>query len=172
MRNIKSINSYSINSNGKIQIISDENLFKNFKKINSFNKRKNGKNQKLEDIINNNKKEIKINKKILFKIAKNFCEKNKDKNSITLGTFESNRNNNYNLNRNINIFKNRDQKIRNLYIKNRNKANINYSKYNINHSIYNNIKETYGNNMSIFHNKSLSTYGLELNSKKYMKLKM
>lgn len=172
MRNIKSINSYSINSNGKIQIISDENLFKNFKKINSFNKRKNGKNQKLEDIINNNKKEIKINKKILFKIAKNFCEKNKDKNSITLGTFESNRNNNYNLNRNINIFKNRDQKIRNLYIKNRNKANINYSKYNINHSIYNNIKETYGNNMSIFHNKSLSTYGLELISKKYMKLKM
>ena len=172
MRNIKSINSYSINSNGKIQIISDENLFKNFKKINSFNKRKNGKNQKLEDIINNNKKEIKINKKILFKIAKNFCEKNKDKNSITLGTFESNRNNNYNLNRNINIFKNRDQKIRNLYIKNRNKANINNSKYNINHSIYNNIKETYGNNMSIFHNKSLSTYGLELNSKKYMKLKM
>ena len=172
MRNIKSINSYSINSNGKIQIISDENLFKNFKKINSFNKRKNGKNQKLEDIINNNKKEIKINKKILFKIAKNFCEKNKDKNSITLGTFESNRNNNYNLNRNLNIFKNRDQKIRNLYIKNRNKANINYSKYNINHIIYNNIKETYGNNMSIFHNKSLSTYGLELNSKKYMKLKM
>ena len=172
MRNIKSINSYSINSNGKIQIISDENLFKNFKKINSFNKRKNGKNQKLEDIINNNKKEIKINKKILFKIAKNFCEKNKDKNSITLGTFESNRNNNYNLNRNINIFKNRDQKIRNLYIKNRNKANINYSKYNINHSIYNNIKEIYGNNMSIFHNKSLSTYGLELISKKYMKLKM
>lgn len=173
MKNIKSINSYSINNNGKIQIISDENLFKNFKKINSFNKRKNGKNQKLDDIINNNKKEIKINKKILFKIAKNFCEKNRDKNSITLGNIESNRNNNSNLNRNSNTFKNREQKIRNLYIKNRNiKANINNSKYNIHHSIYNSIKETYGNNISIFHNKSLSTYGLDINSKKYMKLKM
>ena len=173
MRNIKSINSNSINNNGKIQISTDENLFKNFKKINSFNKRKTGKNQKIEDIINNNKKEIKINKKILFKIAKNFCEKNKDKNSITLGTIESNRNNNSNLNRNLNIFKNRDQKIRNLYIKNRNiKTNINNSKYNINHSIYNSIKDNYGNSMSIFHNKSLSTYGLELINKKYMKLKM
>jgi len=170
MKNIKSINSYSINNNGKNQIISDENLFKNFKKINSFNKRTNGKNQKLEDIINNNKKEIKINKKILFKIAKNFCEKNKDKNSITLGTIESNRNNNSNLNRNLKIFKKRDHKIRNLYIKNRNiKANINNTKYNINH---NSIKENYGNNMNIFHNKSLSTYGLEFNNRKNMKLKM
>ena len=173
MKNIKSINGHSINNNGKVQIITDDNLFKNFKKINSFNKRKIGKNQKVEDIINNNKKDIKINKKILFKITKNLCEKNKDKNSIALGTNESNRNNNSNLNRNLNIYKNKDQKIRNLYIKNRNiKTNINNSKYNINHSIYNTIKENYGNNMSIFHNKSLSTYGLELNSKKYMKLKM
>jgi hypothetical protein len=173
MKNIKSINGLSINNNGKVQIITDDNLFKNFKKINSFNKRKIGKNQKVEDIINNNKKDIKINKKILFKIAKNFCEKNRDKNSITLGNIESNRNNNSNLNRNSNTFKNREQKIRNLYIKNRNiKANISNSKYNIHHSIYNSIKETYGNNISIFHNKSLSTYGLDINSKKYMKLKM
>ena len=172
MTNIKTINNNSLNNKGKAQINIDENKYKDMKKIYSFsNKRKNKKSSKLKEIFINIKKETKKNKYDVIKLAKKYYyEKNKERNSISIN--DNNKiNNRYNFILNsLNNFKSKDKKykVKNLSIRNKiAKTIVNNSRNNIDNS--NHIKT---NNIIKFHNKSQSTYGLELNNRKFMKFKM
>lgn len=169
-KNIKlNTNNSQNNNKGKNQINLDENKYKKIKKINSFSSNRIiCKSPKFKDI-SINKKEIKNTKCNYIKMAKKISnEKNKDRNTI-YGTNDINNKSNNNFN-NINNCKNKENKI---IIRNQGKKILatktikNYSRNNNEHNINMNNNEI--NGMNSFHYKSLSTYGLDLNSKKFFK---
>ena len=178
---------YNIKINPKIDI--NKNNFKIIKKSNTDNKNKNNnfKNLKLQTIVKNIKNEIKniknqqgkisynSNKKYENKKYKNTSFKVKDNtkhSSSYLFNFMKYKTNNNNYSYNKSIFKNKDNK--NIRIKKLEKRNtkINNSKITNKHNkLFINVNY-YDKLDNIFHNKSQSTYGLDLNYKKFIKFKI
>ena len=163
IKNIKSFNNHSLNNKGKGPINIEENKNRNIQKINSFSNQGKHKNSKFKEIFINIKKEIKNSKYDLIKIAKKCCN-------------EKSNNQNYNLN-SIQHIKRKEKKIKLRNDELRNKTgktmvtNITNIKY-MENSRFSSNKETFGNIINSFHNKSQSTYGLDLNSRKFMKFYM
>lgn len=160
IKNIKSFNNNSLNNRGKGPINIDESKYKNIQKINSFSNKRKHKNSKFKEIYINIKKEIKSSKYDLIKIAKK-CYNEK---TITQ---------NHNLN-SIQHFIKKEKKIklRNDDLRNKTgKTTMNNLKY-IDNSKYSSNKENLTYIINSFHNKSQSTYGLDLNSRKFMKFYM
>lgn len=160
IKNIKSFNNRSLNNRGKGQMNIDESKYKNIQKINSFSNKRKHKNTKFKEIYINIKKEIKSSKYDLIKIAKK-CYNEKTNSQ------------NHNLN-SIHNFKKKEKKIklRNDDLRNKTgKTTVNNLKY-MDNSRYTTNKDNFNNIINSFHNKSQSTYGLDLNSRKFMKFYM
>jgi hypothetical protein len=171
-KKIKSIklvkNNNSISNNKKLKININENALKYNKNLNTITtvNNRNYKSFQLFKIYNKIKKmnSNSINKK---NISKNFDEKFLDKKPLI-----SNIINYYIINTNFSFnsksLKHRDNKkqIKNNYKKK------NISKTEMDYSEFTNKNDNYEKKMKTFHNKSLSTYGVDLKYKKIMKYKM
>jgi hypothetical protein len=160
IKNIKTFNNHSLNNRGKGPINIDESKYKNIQKINSFSNKRKHKNSKFKEIYINIKKEIKSSKYDLIKIAKKCYNEKTNSQNINLNS--------------IHHFKKKQKKIklRNDDLRTKTgKTTVNNLKY-MDNSRYSSNKENFTNIINSFHNKSQSTYGLELNSRKFMKFYM
>ena len=165
IKNIKSgVNNNSISIKNKPKLNINENTFKNNKKHNTItHHNRNYKSLKLNKIYHKIKK-INNNSKNEKKIIND--DKNIDKKLMISGNNYYKINNNFIFNSTTLKCPDNKKRIKNMYKKN------NVTKPELKYAEFTTVNESNEKKMKTFHNKSLSTYGVDLNYKKIMKFKM